>query len=288
MINFVHTKPDPIMMKRILPAYLAILFAYSSSAQVTTYSVGQTVNDFTVTDTHGNVHNLYSITASGKYVLLDFFFAACPPCQATQPYFNQLHETYGCNEHDLFVLSINQGVDNNAQVDQYEATYGGSYAHGPAVAIEGGCAAVKNAFGIQAYPTYCLIGPDNKLKNGDIWPVSSMQHFVNAFPAGSNIQTATCSLVGIAEQAAVVMDRLYPNPGAGTFRLELALGTSGQVTLEVMDALGRTVKAESMGMCSPGSFTHTMELGALSDGYYTLRLLLDGIPQIAQRLVIAR
>lgn len=276
------------MMKRILPACLAILLAYSSSAQVTTYSVGQTVNDFTVTDTHGNVHNLYSITASGKYVMLDFFFAACGPCQATQPYFNQLHETYGCNQHDLFVLSINQGVDNNAQVDQYEATYGGSYAHGPAVAIEGGCAAVKNAFGIMAYPTYCLIGPDNKLKNGDIWPVSSMQSFVNAFPAGSNIQPAQCAIAGIDENIMSTTGRLFPNPTTGTAFLDISLASAGRVALEVVDALGRTVHTEHLGPRPMGGFVHTMDLGGINDGHYALRLLLDDALVLTRRLVIAR
>ncbi len=83
------------MMKVISTPLVSLLFVGNAMAQLQGYSVGQTVNDFTVTDTQGNTHNLYSITASGKHVVLDFFFDTCPPCQQTQPYLNQLHETYG-------------------------------------------------------------------------------------------------------------------------------------------------------------------------------------------------
>lgn len=285
LINFVITPLTTT--KRLLPTLLAAVLHCGANAQVGTYSVGQTVDDFTVTDAHGNVHNLYSITAGGKHVMLDFFFVDCQPCQATQPYFNQLHEVYGCNGHDLFVLSINRGTDSNAQVDQYEATYGSSHAHGPAMAGQGGSAAVKTAFGISAYPTYCLIGPDNKLKNGDIWPVGSMQSLVHAFPAGSNILPAQCSLAGIDEIEQLTLDRLFPNPTTGTVAMDISLPRPGRVSLEVQDALGRLAYTQTPGRRGTGHFMHTLDLGALNNGHYTLRLLLDGIPSATRRLVVA-
>lgn len=276
------------MKGRLLQTSAMLLLSVTASAQVENYSVGQTVNDFTVTDTQGNVHNLYTITASGKHVVLDFFFDTCPPCQQTQPYFNQLHEVYGCNGHDLFVISINNGTDNNAAVDAFETTYGGSYAHSPAVGIEGGCSAVDNAFGIVAYPTYCLIGPDNKLKNGDIWPISSMQSYVNAFPAGSNIQPAQCALVGISENAIPALNGVFPVPASGPVTIDVTLTSTSTVSVEVIDALGRRVHAEGLGTRSAGAFTHTMDLAHLVDGNYLVRLSLDGVPATMQRLMMAR
>lgn len=274
-------------LERLLPAMTALLLAATASAQVQGYSVGQTVADFTVTDTDGNVHNLYTITASGKHVMLDFFFDTCPPCQQTQPYYNQLHETYGCNDHDLFVISINNGTDNNAAVDAFEATYGGSYAHSPAVGIEGGCGAVDAVFDIAAYPTYCLIGPDNKLKNADIWPVSSMQSYVAAFPAGSGIQPAECALVGMEENGASVLGGLFPVPANGPVTMELSLSSAGRLAVAVVDASGRTVHAEELGLRSAGAFVHVMDLDHLADGSYVLAISLDGVPSGTSRLVIA-
>ena len=53
-------------MKKILLIAFMGAFALSINAQVQNYTVGQVVNDFTVVDTDGNSHNLYSYTAAGK------------------------------------------------------------------------------------------------------------------------------------------------------------------------------------------------------------------------------
>ena len=60
-------------MKRIFTTVLAIALSTGLFAQVTGYSVGDVVDNFTVTDVNGNEHSLYDITASGQYVYLDFF-----------------------------------------------------------------------------------------------------------------------------------------------------------------------------------------------------------------------
>lgn len=235
-------------------------------AQASNYPNGSTVADFTVTDTQGHTHNLYTYTAQGKYVMLDFFFAACGPCQATQPYFSQLHETYGCNAGDLVVLSINQGVDNDAEVIAYENTYGGSFQHAPAASADGASAAVKTAFGVNAFPTYCLIGPDNKMVQNDIWPVSNMQSYVNAFPAGSNITPQACQgSIGVAETAALEGARVFPVPSNGLVQVE-APAAAGLLDAAVLDATGRTVRSLQ--------FVHhaTLDLSNLADGNYLLEL----------------
>ncbi|MEM0519437.1 TlpA family protein disulfide reductase [Aequorivita flava] len=92
-------------MKKI--TFLLLFIGFTINAQVNNYSVGDVVDDFTVTDIDGVEHNLYSITAQGKYVWLDFFFADCVPCQQTAPIFNEFFDKYGCNEGLVFCLSIN-------------------------------------------------------------------------------------------------------------------------------------------------------------------------------------
>ena len=71
------------MKKTITFLASLLMFIQLSFSQVGGFSVGQTVSDFTVTDVHGNTHTLSSITASGQWVLIDFFFTTCPPCQST-------------------------------------------------------------------------------------------------------------------------------------------------------------------------------------------------------------
>lgn len=253
-------------MKRPLLLLTGCISASVMVAQASNYPNGSTVDDFTVTDTQGQVHNLYTYTAQGKYVILDFFFTTCPPCQATQPYFSELHETYGCNGGDLVVLSINQGMDNDAEVIAYENTYGGTFAHAPAASMDGGGGAVTTAFGVGAFPTYCLIGPNNTMVQNDIWPVNNMQTYVSAFPAGSNIDPQECqSVIGVTEAAALEGARVFPMPSTGLVHIE-APGAAGLVDAEILDATGRTVR----------SLQHvsntTLDLSDLVDGNYFMVL----------------
>ncbi|GAB4287070.1 MAG: hypothetical protein Kow0068_12820 [Marinilabiliales bacterium] len=58
-------------MKKLLLLIASILVLYVAAYTQTTLT---TAVDFTVTDTDGNTHNLFSYLDAGKYVCLDFFF----------------------------------------------------------------------------------------------------------------------------------------------------------------------------------------------------------------------
>ena len=270
-------------MRYLLLAAASIAFGATAVGQATNYPNGSLVADFTVTDTHGNVHNLYSYTSQGKHVILDFFFDTCGPCQATSHYFSQLHETYGCNAGDIICIAMNNGTDTNAEVDAYESTYGGPWSHPPAIGIEGGCTPVDNAFGVNAYPTYCLIGPDNLMKNQDIWPLADMNTFVQAFPAGSNIAPTSC-LVGIGEQGALASFSAYPVPSTGFLTLSLPSDLQGGLQTEVTDAAGRMVHSARI----MGTSQTLLDLSELADGQYLVRVTgADGSTGIS-RIAISR
>lgn len=274
-------------MKKTLLSLIACVSGVMLMAQANNYPNGSTVSDFTVTDTDGEVHNLYSITSSGKWVILDFFFDTCPPCQQTQAYYNELHETYGCNSADLFVISINNGTDNDAAVIAFENTYGGSFQHSPAVSVDGGSDDVDNAFGVNQYPTYCLVGPDNIMVANDIWPINNMSTYVAAFPSGSNINPAACA-VGINEQSVASFTDAFPVPTSGTITLSIEAATSAQLTVEVYDILGQQVMIQSLGMINSGSNNSTIDLSALSDGQYILKLMAGVEVADVKRISLAR
>jgi len=52
-------------MKNLFLTFAFLTLPILANAQTTNYSVGDVVDDFTVVDTEGVEHNLYSITASG-------------------------------------------------------------------------------------------------------------------------------------------------------------------------------------------------------------------------------
>ena len=267
----------------ILTFLATSLFA---SAQANSYPNGSTVANFTVTDINGVSHSLYDYTAQGKYVVLDFFFTTCPPCQATARYFNQLHETYGCNTADLVCLTIDRGESNATAVAAYENTYGGTYAHSPAIPGEGGSAAVKNAFGVSAYPTYCLIGPDNKMVQNDMWPISSMASFVSYFPTGGVIQPAACATSVPEIQTARIIS-IHPSPSTGAVTIEMNGMGSGNVSLDLFDMLGQQVRTISLGGVVNGALRQSVDLGDLGNGQYLCRFITNDGRREVRRLVIA-
>lgn len=232
-------------MKKIILSALAVLLTTGLFAQIQNYNVGDVVDDFTVTDTDGNTWNLYDITSQGKVVYLDFFFDTCPPCQVTTPIFNEFYDRYGCNEGEIFAISINNGTDNDAEVIAFENAYGGSFEHAPAVSNEGGAGAVDTNFNPTAYPTYCLIGTDNTLLIHDIWPINNVGTFENTFgTAGINPDPMPCTELGTSDNLLVDFN-VYPNPNPGS-EINIALGndvTSADVT--IYNVLGSVVYTNS-------------------------------------------
>lgn len=209
----------------------------TATSQVGNYNVGDVVDDFTVTDTDGIVHNLYTITAQGKHVWLDFFFVDCGPCRQTAPIFNEFYDKYGCNDGEVYALSINLGNDDDAYVEWYEQQFGGPFNHAPAASGEGGAGPVTSNFGVNAFPTYCLIGPDNTLLNGDIWPLTGVETFENSFPTGFDPPVMACTL-GVANNSSFDFN-LFPTISNGNLTLELPKPMKSTVTIYNM--LGQEV-----------------------------------------------
>ena len=153
-------------MKKII-LILLVLLGLQTHAQTNL----TTAIDFTITDVHGETHNLFSILDSNKHVIIDFFFTTCPPCVASVPILNQAYADYGCNRGEVVFLSIDAG-DTDAQVLQYENDYGGLL---PSISgINGGGDAVNSIYGISTYPTIVLIAPNRTILEQDIYPVTTI------------------------------------------------------------------------------------------------------------------
>lgn len=260
-------------MRKILLSLIFAGLTAVSFGQVTNYSVGDVVDNFTVTDTEGNTHTLYDITASGKYVMLDFFFDTCPPCQSTTPLFNEVHDKYGCNDGDLYCISINNGTDSDAEVDAFEATYGGSFNHAPAVSADGGGGTVTTNFGVGAFPTYCMVGPDNKLAVADIWPVGSVADFENGFPSAFNPTVMSCSTAGLPELNISELT-VFPNPANVDLNISFESEAVSTASIEVVNLLGEVIISENMETVA-GVNQQMINVAELSTGVYFARISMN-------------
>mgnify|MGYP000959951621 CR=1 FL=1 len=270
-------------MNKQLLAFPLALSTMAAMAQASNYPNGSTVADFTVTDTHGQVHNLNTYAAAGKYVLLDFFFYNCGPCQAHAPYYSELYQTYGCNGGDLICIEINDGQDTDVLTEAFSEDFAPGFAHPPAVGTGGG-AGLTTTFGVGAFPTFCLISPAKVMINQDIWPVSSMSTFVDAFPSGSDITVRACA-VGIEEVAQAHFTSVRPTITDRLVTVDVAGPRSQVMDLRVFDMLGqnvlnRTVNAGAGANC-------TLDFGALASGDYILKLVANGTISDTQRIAVA-
>tara|TARA_B100000683_G_C12358380_1_gene502025 strand:+ start:48 stop:878 length:831 start_codon:yes stop_codon:yes gene_type:complete len=251
-----------------------LMFIQLSFSQVGTFSVGQTVSDFTVTDVHGNTHTLSSITASGQWVLIDFFFYTCPLCQSTVPFFSELHQKYGCNEGDLFCISIATG-DSDAQVLAFENQYSISSGHSPAPAAsgnEGGGDAVIASFLPAGYPTYCLVGPDMKLKNADIWPVTGIGDFETAMSsAGFSPNVMNCSGISSLNESSLNKSEIFPNPSSGNIAISVNSKNGNSARIEISNILGQVVYTSENDLVE-GDNNIKLNLSSLNAGQYIVRI----------------
>ena len=131
----------------------------------------QQVHDFTVTDTDGVVHNIYTDHLDqGQTVVLKLFFVACPPCNAIAPSVQSLYEDWGEGAYDVEFMEITtRSNDDDMDVETYKNTHSLTF---PGISADGDAPAavdpIKNGdygpyFGT---PSFAVIAPDGTIDYG--------------------------------------------------------------------------------------------------------------------------
>jgi|694.fasta_scaffold37288_2 thiol-disulfide isomerase/thioredoxin len=260
-------------MKKLLLFLFAGAFSFQVSQAQTT--LNQAV-DFTATDIDGNTFNLFSKLNAGKYVMIDFFFTNCGPCQVTAPKLHEAFLNFGANgQHaEIFFVSINRD-DNNAVFHTWEQTYmnatgpyplGISGTQGSATA---GPQSFSSTYGVGAYPTMILIAPNKDIVEKDIWPISTAADF-NTFFANHGITPNPASINNLTATEASIS--LYPVPASN----ELNINANGEVmqSIRIMDLAGNVVFSENLAQAA---MTKTIDLSNFAAGMYVTEIsMADG------------
>lgn len=127
--------------------------------------IGQSMTDFTVTDSGGQQHKLYEdYLDQGKVVVMKVFFINCPPCRAVAPAFQAQYEAYGEGSGDVQFLDItNKTGDMNSEVATYKTQLGLTM---PGIGSDGGALnaiapLLNGTFGtFFGTPHFSVIAPD--------------------------------------------------------------------------------------------------------------------------------
>lgn len=275
-------------MKKFYAFLIAAGTAFGSNAQLSNYSAGDVVPDFTVTDLNGQQHSLYEYTSAGKYVLLDFFAYWCGPCMATAPTINEFYHTYGCNAGDVIVLGLEyEGSDE--QTHQFEASAGidDENPYPTASGVNGAAAAVHATYGAAAFPTIVAITPDNVVIDNDIWPIADVNTIINTFPAGS-INPMICLVNTAEENANETAVDVYPNPANAFTQVTASVNANlDQVDITIYDQTGRLVSQAKWNNLTIGSNVYRLETTALPAGIYHMNMSENGAIIHTEKIVIA-
>ena len=174
-------------MKKIFTFIFAMMLSLNMLGQCPL----TTAVDFTATDCHGTEVHLFDILDGGQYVLIDFFFTTCGPCQQATPKIVESYYSFGCNMHDVYYMEISTS-DGDAACQTWAANYGVEY---PTISTAGGGNTICNTYQISYYPTVILIAPDHSIVMNDLWPINNAQTVISALE-GYGIEQHDCTSPG--------------------------------------------------------------------------------------------
>ena len=263
-----------------------ILFTLLLGINVNAQCPLTTAVDFTATDIDGQQHNLFSYLNSNKYVLIDFFYTTCVPCQQNSPKVQGAYEHFGCNSSNVIFLSIDQG-NNNAEVLQFENTYG---IHCPGISgVEGGGTAITTTYGIGAFPTVILIAPDKTLLENDIWPIADAAALITKIESHGGI-AANCTSA-IFDNSANKESRLlsvFPNPISEMASITLELKNKSNIQIIIYNLLGEKLINFPTKRYSQGIQTIQLTLNSLKNGSYFIQIIKDNVLLTSEKIMIIK
>ncbi len=195
-------------MKKLVTLLLALALGFGLKAQC---PLNQAV-DFTATDCHGTEVHLFDILDGGQYVLIDFFFVNCGPCQQATPKVVESYYAMGCNMHDVFYMEISDR-DSDAACQNWCQNYGVEY---PTIGGPAGGSGICNTYQIGAFPTVILIAPDRQILINDLWPINNAQTVINALEQ-HGLQQHDCNTPSYNPQVSITVDQVLETEVTATF-----------------------------------------------------------------------
>ncbi len=108
-------------MKKLLISIAILIFPLFNQAQIN-------IPDFTLDDSYGNSHHLYSYLSNGDAVIIDFFMLSCGNCMSFAPDLEQIFQDFGANSADVKMISMEvSDTASNQSINNWKNSYGTYY-----------------------------------------------------------------------------------------------------------------------------------------------------------------
>lgn len=114
-IDFTAAQIDQVLsiMRKANPEREADYKMMETRAKRTAY--GEKYSDMVLTTPEGKTVKLSGIIPQGKYVLLDFWFSGCAPCEGEIPHLKEVYEHY--KNKDFTIVSISADVEQSTWLE---------------------------------------------------------------------------------------------------------------------------------------------------------------------------
>ena len=178
------------------------------------------------------------------------------------------------NNIDNYANEFDNGVVDYDQTVDFENANGGdlNFPTPSASGLDGGGGAVHSSYGPAAYPTIFLVGPDGIIKNEDIWPISGVSTFENAFNVAGGEDALVpheCS-AGI-DEVSLGSINVYPNPSNGAFTINLSENLHENVQIELISLVGKVVFSDTHDTMANGNSIE-INTESLESGSYLVKI----------------
>lgn len=117
------------------------------------YKVGNTMTNFSLTDSDGETYRLSQLLQEKKLIILDFWFATCEPCKSEFPYFEAATKRYGEN---VALLAVNP-FDSNHTINQLRNQLNANNHSAVSFPMLQDTCNLYLGFGVTAFPTTVFI-----------------------------------------------------------------------------------------------------------------------------------
>lgn len=208
------------------------------------------VRDFTMVDSKGTVHNLFTELDAGKVVVLDFFGTTCESCQLGVPELESIWQDL-INEGELGqIWAIEANYRNDSAINAFQETYNASY---PAFSIIDDDSIIMETTGyhVPYTPYYYVISPDYKIHNvglAEVRPMVRKFLGLNSIDNTSNkkiytyIEQGTLFIKNKSEGSGILQSFLYNTNGQlltqGSAKIDVAHLRQGVYILKIISSSG--------------------------------------------------